>query len=263
MPFTYTSSGDNWRHPKSWEGEWDDWYIVEKRKNTDQMFSLSNATIYVNGIELKQMSKPLEFAMSTEVMTGWRCWKIVDFNRRGNISEKRLQALGVKPIWEPYKPNVATCITNGTHEAPWPSCHCGFWAFHKRESVERTLFEEVGYGGEIGKVIGQVALWGRVLESTKGFRGEYAYPQTLQFVEIDDKIAKEVADTYGVPYSIVERSTHLSCEGKVMQTEWDFDKLWATVEYQCGTSCRVEISTNFEGKRNFDPTRMPPCPDHS
>lgn len=249
-------------HPESWTKDWPDWRIIEGWHRSPPLsnnFFYGPITIFFEGPA--KVKKPLEFSMSTEVMTGWRAWRIVDFERRGSVSEKRLQALGTYTVWEPYQAGVATCTTNGKHEAPWPKCYCGFWAFHTREDVEQSLFAD--YGGEKGKVIGQIALWGRVLECTRGFRGEYAYPQTLQFIEVDIKTAHDVAERYGVPYSIGKRSEHLKCEGYVVATEWDFDRLYATIQYQCGLEVRAEISRNWEGKRKLnDLHTAPPCPEH-
>lgn len=276
MALKFISSFDyaNYLHPESWK-DWPNWHIIERQAQqwtpiTGSWVTATGATsVYYSSYgsswaygeyDVEKKNKKLEFSFSTEVQTGWRAWSIVDFHRRGNSVEKRLQALGTKPIWEPYQPNVATCVTDGTHEAPWPTCRCGFWAFKDRKHVEQALFSN--YGGEKGKVIGQIALWGRVLETTRGYRGEYAYPQTLQFVEVKDEIAAEVAALYGVPYSIVQRSESLKCEGQIIATEYDYDRLYATIKYTCGLEVRVEINRNFEGKMNWQLKEPPPCPDH-
>lgn len=248
-------------HPEIWSKAYPDWIIVEQKREANLTLIASVRLRINSGKWISMNSQSLEFSFSTEVITGWRAWKIVDFERRGSISEKRLQALGTSPIWEPYQSNIATCTTDGTHEAPWPSCRCGFWAFKTREHVERSLFET--YGGERGKVIGQIALWGRVLECTRGFRGEYAYPQTLQFVEVDKKTAADVAGRYGTPYSIVKHSDKLKCEGYVVATEYDYDRFYATIRYECGLEVRAEISRDFEGKRKLDYDNPPPCPEHT
>lgn len=251
--------------PESWAKDWAGWLIIECRRSpatiaSSNFFYGPLSISFANSFKAAKMTKNLEFSFSTEVITGWRAWRIVDFQRRGNISEKRLQALGTSPVWEPYQANVAICNTDGSHEAPWPTCHCGFWAFKEREHVERSLFET--YGGEKGKAIGQIALWGRVLECTHGYRGEYAYPQTLQFVEVEKGTADEVAGLYGVPHSIVKRSEHLKCEGFIVATEYDFDRLYATIKYLCGLEVRVEISRLWEGKKRLDLGKVPPCPHH-
>lgn len=252
--------------PETWAKDkiWKDWHIVEVRR--DFLPAMATASLMTSNINVYYSDWPMKFkpqlelALSTEVITGWRAWKIVDFERRGGLSEKRLQALGTPPVWEPYKENVAICMTDGKHEAPWPTCHCGFWAFKSREHVEESLFHT--YGGESGKAIGQIALWGRVLECVNGFRGEYSYPQTLQFVNVEKNIAKEVAECYGVPYSIVKPTSRLKCVGALEQWSYDMDCTYALVRYDCGLSVRAEISNCWEGKLNFDPSKIPPCPHH-
>lgn len=254
--------------PESWSKDFEDCYIIESRyrsvtpncfsTNFGQPFGVVTALGSTHFIGKK--GKELELSFSSEVIIGWRAWKIVDYKRRGDITEKRLQAIGMNVTWEPYRPNVAICTQDGGHEAPWPECNCGFWIFKDREHVERAMFDQ--YGGEKGKVIGQTAVWGRVLECTRGYRGEFAYPQTLQFIEVEDEIAKAVSATYGVPYSIAERSTKLKCNGAYRGVDYDFDRCYATVEYQCGLILRVEISKHFMGKSFFDFDKVPPCPEH-
>jgi len=245
--------------PESWHKEFEHWYIVEiRRSNPFSCLAIPPSQHTWFGPMKK--GKDLELSFSTEVITGWRAWQIVDFERRGNASETRIQALGTHIVWEPYQPGVAVCTTSGAHEAPWPDCRCGFWAFKDREYVERTLFDS--YGGEKGKVIGQVALWGRVLECTLGYRGEYAYPQTFQFIEVDNKVAVGISELYGVPYSIVKRSVTLKCKGYIVSTEFDFDRLYATIQYKCGLEVRVEISRHWEGKSKLDLGNVPLCPEH-
>ena len=218
---------------------------------------------YVGADYGKVDKKPLGLSFSSEVITGWRAWSIEKYARRGDVTEDRLRALGVAHTWEPYEARPSICITKGYHESPWPDCMCGYWAFKDRDHVVDALYNN--YGGEKGKVIGQIALWGRVLECEHGYRGEYGYPLTLQFIDVTDQVAQDVANRYGVPYSLATTTPRVrDCEGLITNTDWDFDRLYANIEYKCGTKVRAEISRLWEGgKRTLDLKDVPPCPTHN
>lgn len=277
------SQNQPFQHPRIWNEEWPDWYIIEIRKEYDLTSnwatlgtahtagggisipglknSLGQTTVYCKE-DSTTMPKELPLSFSSEVILGWRAWQLTDYERRGGVSEKRIQAVGMKPTWEPYEPNVAICTSQGNHEAPWRSCRCGFWAFKNRTDVEASIHEE--YRGLQGKVVGQIAMWGRVLECKRGWRAEFAYPQSFEFIQVPEDIAADVAQRYGVPYSVIDlpRITK-NCQGLLKNFHYDFDRTYATIEYSCGNTVRVEISRNFEGLSHLDPYNIAPCPVHN
>ncbi len=60
-----------------------------------------------------------------------------------------------------------------------------------------TLDELLGaLSGYTVTVFGQVSLWGRIIETTKGFRAQYAYPKELWLL---DNSLEELGFIYGVP----------------------------------------------------------------
>jgi hypothetical protein len=144
-----------------------------------------------------------ELAFDTEPIIGWRVWRIVPFQRRGGVPERRLTALANHAVWTPMMRAEAWCIGGAPHraaphEAPWPDCMCGVWALHTREDAEEKWATT---NGEL--CIGAVALWGRVLEFEHGYRAQYAYPQELIFLGGDGQLAAEVGQLYGVPVRTV------------------------------------------------------------
>lgn len=66
------------------------------------------------------------------------------------------------------------------------------WAFKELDSLVAAL----GSKYEDIKVLGQVSLWGRVIETENGYRAQYAYPAELWL--FDDSL-EELGLVYDVP----------------------------------------------------------------
>lgn len=103
-----------------------------------------------------------------EPLVGWRAW--------GNISnEGYLKALAGSYYWVPGKPMQCRCQSCGGFTKPTfeLGVHngAGFYAF---KSITQ-LIEDRAYG----QCIGQVYLWGQIVEHTRGYRAEFAYPKAL------------------------------------------------------------------------------------
>lgn len=120
-------------------------------------------------------------------LTGWRGWKVNPF-------EMRLGALGVSAEWKPRKEMRAKCTKGlgGKHKAPNWDCECGIWAFSSLDN----LVAAIGSGYKEVKVIGQVELWGKIIETENGFRAERAYPKELWLLDND---LEELGLIYDVP----------------------------------------------------------------
>ena len=128
----------------------------------------------------------------------WRAWGLTT-----NANGWLLSGLGVSEAWTPRKAMAAKCIQDtlaislwlGVHKtkhlAPHRDCSCGVWAFRSSEELLSALkdYRDV-------KVIGQVYLWGRILECENGFRAQYAYPCELWLL---DESLEELGWVYGVP----------------------------------------------------------------
>ena len=79
-------------------------------------------------------------------------------------------------------------------------CGCGIWAF---DTLERLRERFDTQGTEF--CVGTVALWGKVIRTTAGFRAQFAYPQELEYIclrnptDIDRGVATAISRAYGVP----------------------------------------------------------------
>jgi hypothetical protein len=104
-------------------------------------------------------------------LVGWRVWRVAE-TRVG----LRLLSVVYDDVWLPRSEAVASC-THG-HDAPESACACGIHALADRELAARYL---VGRNDPwvVGRVLGQVSLWGTVVECERGWRAERAYPLHL------------------------------------------------------------------------------------
>jgi len=60
------------------------------------------------------------------------------------------------------------------HRCPDEGCTCGWHAVRDASTLVRP--------GGPAAVVGQVSLWGKVIEHARGFRAEFAYPARLRLV---------------------------------------------------------------------------------
>jgi hypothetical protein len=106
---------------------------------------------------------------STEPAIGWRAWSLTEHD--GGL---RLSSLTRAQDWEPGEPFRAICDRR-RHSAPGRMCSCGVYAGADPEDLARL-------GRIAGAVVGQVSLWGDVVEHSRGVRATYAYPARLRLV---------------------------------------------------------------------------------
>jgi hypothetical protein len=107
---------------------------------------------------------------SSEPVIAWRAWRL----RRDGRGRLRLQPAFRGSPWEPLVPTRAACVRHRRHDAPKRRCTCGLYGFRDGG--------EVGLGGTRLGAVGQVALWGRVVEHELGYRAELAYPSRVRLV---------------------------------------------------------------------------------
>lgn len=140
-----------------------------------------------------------------EVITAWRAWDVT-------VSDGswRLEGLGSSAVWPPRKQMDAACrqdsfalmplFASGSrsprHPAPHWDCSCGVWAFKDLDILTAavTQYSDI-------RVLGTVALWGRVIETENGYRAQYAYPSELWLF---DNSLEELGLIYDVPVRVVD-----------------------------------------------------------
>jgi hypothetical protein len=112
-----------------------------------------------------------------EPVVGWRAWRI-----GGSFEEPSLLGAFHMQTWPPLEPVAAVCRAlrfpwRAAHAAPEERCACG---------VHGAQFEHFAAGypsmappGLYFPVLGPVAMWGKIVVTRFGWRGEFAYPQRL------------------------------------------------------------------------------------
>jgi hypothetical protein len=148
----------------------------------------------------------------TDAVEGWRAWTVhLDDEPRFGLSPKLYSVTRGDYFWTPKRASLAVC-ERGCAESelddegnpnprvlPGENCSCGFYC---AKDVKHLLSMGANYadydirGGQI-KVVGKVALWGKVVEGTQGYRSAKAYPVSLYVPFEAAHIAKPLADGYG------------------------------------------------------------------
>jgi hypothetical protein len=141
------------------------------------------------GRTLRETSRPV---------TGWRAWTVVE-----TAAGLRLGSVLHDLVWPVGQAVVAECRLHEDpfatpvppHPVPGPACNCGF---HAARDVVDALSYARGRDepGTVCRILGEVTLWGHVVETESGWRASHAYPARLYVP--DEEIAMALAG-YSVP----------------------------------------------------------------
>jgi hypothetical protein len=113
---------------------------------------------------------------------GWRYWQLSPRRLLRSVTQQGFE-------WQPGQVLRAQCVEIG-HPAPADRCNCGIYANPDLEALREhglCLAPDV-------IVLGQVALWGKVVTDEPSLRGEFAYPARLSLV-VDSLIDDTPPDT--------------------------------------------------------------------
>jgi hypothetical protein len=136
-------------------------------------------------------------------VTGWRAWVV-----RETPAGLRLGSVLHDLVWPHGRAVVAECRLHedpfaeavAAHAVPGVPCGCGFHA--ARDAVDALSYargrDEVG---TVCRILGEVSLWGHVLETEAGWRASHAYPARMYVP--DASLAAELGG-YAVPVSWAE-----------------------------------------------------------
>lgn len=134
----------------------------------------------------------------------WRVWRLVGVDGRS-----RLASFFKWAVWQPGEPLEARCLSTPSlldrlrrrpdHDAPTMRCACGIYGADLSFLDTRLSWTD----GWQELVVGEVSLWGTVVECEHGYRASLAYPRRI-YVPIDgsacraERLADELSD-YRVP----------------------------------------------------------------
>lgn len=134
---------------------------------------------------------------------GYRIWGVTE--RAGMLRLTSVTSgflAGGMPVWEPRERFEAKCLASKRcGDAPGWSHGCGIHAFAHRSDAAR-------WARSIARIrpvlLGSVHLWGRTVESARGWRGSFAYPVSLEEVvhvrggTIPDAVVRTATTLYGL-----------------------------------------------------------------
>jgi hypothetical protein len=148
---------------------------------------------------------------------GWRVWLIIP-----DADSLRLGSIVFQAPWPPGEPLVADCLRHRgarllfrgrrglRHAAPKALCECGIYAAADPARLDSYLDNPYPRRRTVHRVVGRVALWGRVVECENGWRASHAYPEHLYVpvpaAEADPTAANAIAEQlseYQVPVELV------------------------------------------------------------
>jgi hypothetical protein len=155
-------------------------------------------------VNATEASLPIE--VSDEPLVGWRCWFVLPHEGLLRPLYKRGLA------WKPRQAMEAVCPEE-IHAVPADDCRCGVWAVcHPMMLTEFhwSAIPPVGVAPIPGVVVvGQIAMWGNVIQHERGWRSSHAYPQHLYAFTDDPMMAEGLRERYGVPVAYGEEAERL------------------------------------------------------
>ena len=106
-----------------------------------------------------------------EPIRAWRAWRS-SAEADGSLVLQSLTHAGGGTRWPPGETLQARCAVKA-HQAPNSACTCGIYAHKTREAAIAQA------AGAPGTVVGEVELWGAVVEHEHGYRAQWARPDAL------------------------------------------------------------------------------------
>jgi hypothetical protein len=148
-----------------------------------------------------------------EPIIGWRYWRL-DRHRRQLAS-----LTGHTEVWPVRRAFQAACryarrdptdiryqfvggFKRARHDAPEEGCTCGIYAARDLKNLRAKMLFGLGL-----MVVGEVAMWGKVIPGTRGYRAQFAYPRRLYVVQRtadwDQSSTVRALGVYGVPVEAI------------------------------------------------------------
>jgi hypothetical protein len=153
------------------------------------------------GRTLREVSRPV---------TGWRAWVVTETQ-----AGLRLGSVLHDVVWPQRSALVAECRRHedpfaeaiAAHPVPGPECNCGFHA--ARDPADALSYARGrDEPGTVCRILGEVSLWGHVLETEHGWRASHAYPARLYVPD-----AEIVAALAGYSVQLCESPSSPTCTG--------------------------------------------------
>jgi hypothetical protein len=130
-----------------------------------------------------------------EPIVGWRLWLVV-----ADGGYLWLESMLYPIRWSPRRALDARCVPHRRcylcdpaevqaatgHCAPDEECECGIYAARSPDTLAPYLDSTYTGRAAVGRVLGRVRLWGKVIVGERGWRAEHAYPHAIY---VPDRLA--------------------------------------------------------------------------
>jgi hypothetical protein len=134
----------------------------------------------------------------SHVVVGWRAWTVRDTPgglRLGSVLHDFVWAVGDVAVAACRRDEDPFALPIAVHPVPDAACNCGFHA--ARDSADALSYLRGRDEPDTQcRILGEVAVWGHVIETEAGWRASMAYPSRLY---VADPAAAEALAVYGVP----------------------------------------------------------------
>jgi hypothetical protein len=150
-----------------------------------------------------------------EPIVGWRAWVPYASHDQPRTKSWSLHSVAYTVEWPAGAPLHAECRLprNACRDIPGPRCHCGIYAVQGPVEAYRYMRNPrrviSGSFAGVPIVLGEVALWGRIVVGQLGWRGEFGYPRRLFLLAgsgPDEGAVAQGLGEYRVPVSIASRA---------------------------------------------------------
>jgi hypothetical protein len=147
--------------------------------------------------DLKLVEPELIVPDQIAVEYGWRAWKVRKKESKAGMT--LLQSVSHDDaFWQPRVPMEAVC-KHDCGDVPGDQCRCGLYAAMTLPHL-KTMRHYFDYDpNESFRLIGKVALWGKVIEGTQGWKATYGYPSELYLPFEAWHLHNDLKESYGVP----------------------------------------------------------------
>jgi hypothetical protein len=129
---------------------------------------------------------------------GWRVWIVTataDGLRLGSVLHDQLWAPGTTALARCQRHHELFSEPMPPHQTPGSDCGCGFHA--ARDPADALSYlQGRDEPATVCRLLGEVAFWGRLVETEGGWRAAAAYPVRLY---VSDEEIAEALSIYGVP----------------------------------------------------------------
>jgi len=147
-----------------------------------------------------ELGKPQRKLEPGAAVLGWRAWAVTRTSRGVRLASPLFDHL-----WLPGEPAVASCLRHedpfgasvGAHDVGAAECGCGFHAVRDPADALSYLHGRDA-PSTLCRVLGEVTLWGDILQTEAGWRGTHAYPARLY---VPDVLLVDELAAYGVSVS--------------------------------------------------------------